>query len=47
LKPELVWLNLGSGYRTDRGFLNLNPYSNTYCNVMIIHEENAVGLVEA
>jgi len=36
----------GSGYRTARGSLNLEVYSNTSCNVTVTHEENAVGLVE-
>ena len=36
----------GSGYRTIDGSLNLKPYSTISCKVTVIHEENAVGLVE-
>jgi len=37
------WLQV----RTARGSLNLKPYSTTSCNVNVIvtHDENAVGLV--
>jgi len=29
-----------------RGSLNLKTYSTTSCNMAVMHEENAVGLVE-
>jgi len=38
--------NIGSGFRTARGSLNLKPYSKIFCNVTETHEENAVGLVK-
>jgi len=36
---------LGSCYRTAHGSLNLKPYSTTTCNVIVTHDENAVGLL--
>jgi len=36
---------IGSGYRTACGSLNLKPYSTTFCNMTVTHDESAVGLV--
>jgi len=36
----------GSGCRTACGFLNLKPYSTAFCNMTVMHDESAVGLVE-
>jgi len=36
----------GGGYRTACGSLNLKPYSTTFCNMTVTHDETAVGLVE-
>ena len=33
---------IGSGYRTVRGSLNLKTYSTTSCNVKVMHEGNTV-----
>jgi len=36
----------GSGYRTACGSLNLKPYLTTFCNMIVTHDESAVGLAE-
>jgi len=41
-----IHIHNGSVYRTARGCLNLKPYSTTSCNVTVMHDKNAVGLVE-
>jgi len=41
-----VHINMGSGYRTACGSLNLKPYLTTLCNMTVTHDENAIGLVE-
>ena len=33
-------------YRTTRGSFNLKPYSTASCNVIVMYEKNAIGLVE-
>jgi len=35
-----------SDYRTIDGSFNLNPDSTISCNVTVMHDENAVGLIE-
>ena len=39
-------LRVGSGYRTACGSLNLKPYSTSFCNMTVTHNESAVGLVK-
>jgi len=37
---------IGSGYRTACGSPYLKPYSTTSCNMTVMHDESAAGLVE-
>jgi len=48
LSPWLSEFLLGSGYRTAHESLSLTPYcySTISCSVTVMHDENAVGLVE-
>jgi len=41
-----ITFSLGSGYRTSSGSSNLKPYSTTSCNMTVMQDENAIGLVE-
>jgi len=38
--------NIGSGYRTINGSLNLKPYSTIFCNITVTREENGAGFVK-
>jgi len=43
--PVFLYFFKSSGYRTAHGSLTLKPYLTT-CNMTVMHEDNAVGLVE-
>jgi len=45
-RPVVTAFKKGSGYRTTCWSLNLKPYLTAFCNMIVTHDESAVGLVE-